>query len=276
MHMNFTETNNEVYGNTYGGTAPEVYERHFVPAIGLPLAADLVAAAAVRSGLRVLDVACGTGVVARLAAERVGPTGTVAGADICPAMLEVARAVSAGNGHEIAFYETAAEAMPLPDESFDVVLCQLALQFMRDKTAALREMRRVLVPGGRLVLNVPKPMPFFQVMHDAVARHVDPGTASFLHLVFSLNDPAEVERLLQDAGFDGVTVREVSKELHLPPAADFLWQYIQCTPIAPSVMGTDESRRSALERDAVKGWQPWSDGPGMSYRQDVLVASGRR
>ena len=274
--MTRAATSNSAYGKSYGGSAPEVYQRHFVPAIGQPLARDLVHTAGIREGQRVLDVACGTGVVTRLAAERVGPTGRVAGADMNAAMLEVARALSAGSQPPIDWYETAAEAMPLPDASFDVVLCQLGLQFMRDKAAALREMRRVLVPGGQVFITVPKLMPIFDVMHGAIARHIDPGTAAFVHLVFSLGDRASLERLLDHAGFDDVTVEPSTKEFHLPPAADFLWQYIQSTPLAPSIMGADENRRMALEREVVDGWQPWADGGGMTYQQDMLVASGRR
>jgi ubiquinone/menaquinone biosynthesis C-methylase UbiE len=274
--MTTAGTSNSVYGKTYGGSAPEIYQRYFVPVIGQPLAIDLVAAAEIRAGQRVLDVACGTGVVTRLAAERVGPSGSVAGADVNAAMLEVARSSSAGTQPPITWYETAAEAMPLQDASFDVVLCQLGLQFMRDKEAALREMRRVLVPGGRVFISVPKLMPIFEIMHDAVARHIDRETASFVHLVFSLNDPAALEHLLELVGFNDVTIRTATKEMHLPAAADFLWQYVQCTPLAPSVMAADESRRMALERDVVNGWQPWTDEGGVTYQQEMLLASGRR
>lgn len=274
--MTHAATSNSAYGKTYGGSAPEVYQRHFVPVIGQPLATDLVRSAGIREGQRVLDVACGTGVVTRLAAERVGPTGRVAGADINAGMLEVARALSAGSQPPIDWYETAAEAMPLPDASFDVVLCQLGLQFMRDKDAALREMRRVLVPGGQVFISVPALMPIFKVMHDAIARHIDPGTAAFVHLVFSLGDRSELERLLEQSGFEDVTVEPVTKEMHLPAAAEFLWQYIQSTPLAPSIMGADESRRTALERDIVDGWQPWAAGGGMTYQQEMLLASGSR
>src|SRR5215207_11707155 len=120
----------------YGGSAPENYERYFVPVIGAPLATDLVDVAALRPGERVLDVACGTGVVARLAAERVEATGTVAGIDLNPGMLAVARSVTPP-GMVIEWHQSSAEAMPLPDEAFDVVLCQLGLQFVPDKLAAL-------------------------------------------------------------------------------------------------------------------------------------------
>lgn len=274
--MTRAAASDSVYGRTYGGSAPEVYQRHFVPAIGLPLATDLVETAGIREGQRVLDVACGTGVVTRLAAERVGATGRVAGADINASMLDVARALAAGARPGIEWYETAAEAMPLPDASFDVVLCQLGLQFMQDKASALREMRRVLVSGGQVFISVPRLMPFFEVMHAAIARHIDPGTASFVQLVFSLGDRKALGRLLEDAGFDEVTVEPATKEIHLPPAADFLWQYVQCTPLAPAVMAAGQNRRDALERDVVEGWRRWTGDGGMTYQQEMLVASARR
>jgi SAM-dependent methyltransferase len=273
--MTRAETANSPYGKVYGGSAPEIYQRHFVPAIGMPLAIDLIETAGIRAGQRVLDVACGTGVVTRLAAERVGPTGHVAGADVNAAMLEVARTLSAASQPPVAWYETAAEAMPLPDASFDVVLCQLGLQFMRDKEAALREMRRVLVPGGQVFVSVPRMMPFFEVMHDAIGRHIDSDTAAFVHLVFSLHDPETLGQLLALARFEGVTVDVRTKTFHLPPAADFLWQYVQSTPLAPAIMGADVNRRLALERDVVEGWRRWEDAGVMRYAQEMLLASAR-
>ena len=111
-------TTDSVYGKAYGGSAPENYQRYFVPVIGGPFAEDLIAEAALRPGERVLDVACGTGVVARLAAERVGPSGTVAALDLNPAMLSVARSVPS-TGAAIRWYETSAESIPLPDDAFE-------------------------------------------------------------------------------------------------------------------------------------------------------------
>src|SRR5690606_34921382 len=138
------------FGNEFGGHAPENYERFFVPAIGAPLANDLVETAGLQPGERVLDVACGTGVVDRLAAQRIGPNGTTAGLDINPGMLAVARA-AAPPGVAIQWHEASADTMPFTDAAFDVVLCQMGLQFMPDRVAALKEMHRVLVPGGRLI-----------------------------------------------------------------------------------------------------------------------------
>jgi SAM-dependent methyltransferase len=259
----------------YGGSAPESYERYFVPAIGGPLAHDLIAEAAIRPGERVLDVACGTGVVSRLAAERVGPAGSVAALDMNTAMLDVARTVSAAATPPIRWYESTAESMPLPDGSFDVVLCQLGLQFVTDKPAVLREVHRVTAKGGRVLVTVPRPSVFFAVLEDASARRIL-GAAEFVRAVFSLNDPDEVERLFRGAGFRDVTVRRYTKTLRLPPPRDFLWQYVQCTPLAEQVAGAEQAVLAALERDVVDGWQPWVRNGGMSYEQEMIVAVARR
>ena len=273
--MTLTNTIQSVYGPAYGGTAPENYQRYFVPAIGGTFAADLIEEAALSPGERVLDVACGTGVVTRLAAERVGPSGTVAALDVNPAMLSVARSIPS-SGAPIQWYETSAEAMPLPDGAFDVVLCQLGLQFVADKKAALKEMRRVLVPGGRVLVSAPPPNALFDVLDEALARHVGDDAARFVRMVFSLGAPAQIERLFLDAGFDDVTVRTYSKPLRLPAARDFLWQYVHSTPLTGMLSKLDAARIAALESDVVRGWQRWSDDGGMRHEQGMNVAKARK
>ena len=129
----------------------EIYQREMVPASFARWAPDLVDLGAVGPGQRVLDVACGTGVVTRLAAERVGSSGRAVGLDVNADMLAAARAASPGS--RIEWHEGSALALPFPDASFDVLFCQQGLQFFPDRAAGLREMRRVLVPGGRLALS---------------------------------------------------------------------------------------------------------------------------
>ena len=204
------------FGKDVGGNPPENYERYFVPAIGAPMARDLVRGAALRPGERVLDVACGTGVVTRLAAEQVGPTGSVAGLDLDPGMLAVARAATPP-GVSIEWHEASAEAMHLPDASFDVVLCQMGLPFMPDRGAALREMRRVLVQEGRLMVTMPGPTPPpFAMMEEALARHVGPQAAGFVNRIFSLHDTAEIQALVTGAGFHEVSVQAAHQDLAAP------------------------------------------------------------
>jgi ubiquinone/menaquinone biosynthesis C-methylase UbiE len=134
-------------------SAPELYERYMVPGIARLWAADLVERAVPKPGERVLDVACGTGIVARLAAAAMGAD-HVAGLDINKGMLAVARSRSAGSGLTIEWHEASALDLPFQDSSFDLILCQLGLQFFPDQPRALREMIRVLVPDGRLAFSV--------------------------------------------------------------------------------------------------------------------------
>jgi ubiquinone/menaquinone biosynthesis C-methylase UbiE len=270
-----TTTTNPVYGKAYGGSAPENYHRYFVPVIGRPFAEDLIAEAALVPGERVLDVACGTGVVAGLAAERVGSSGTVAALDLNPAMLSVARSV-VSTDVAIRWYETSAESIPLPDDAFDVVFCQLGLQFVADTRAALREMRRVLAPGGRVFVSTPSPNAFFDVLDEAMTRHVGSEAGAFVRMVFSLNEPAAIEQLFRDAGFVDVNVRTYAKPLRLPEAREFLWQYVHCTPLTGMLASLDAARIAGLQREVVDRWAQWSDADGMNYEQRMIVSKARR
>src|SRR5690606_16171914 len=115
--------------------------------------------------------------------------------------------VAESAGMAIEWHESTAEAIPLPDASFDVVLCQLGIMFVPDQPRALREMRRVLVADGRALVSTARPSALFEAMHDGVARHVGSEAAGFLRKVFSLPDPAWHERRLGDAGFRDVETR---------------------------------------------------------------------
>ena len=159
------------------GNAAELYERYVVPYFLGPWTPELVAVAALRPGERVLDVACGTGVVARLAAPQVGPAGQVTGLDLNPGMLAVARALPPPSGATLTWVECSAMAMDVPDATFEVVLCQQGLQFFPDKPAAVREMKRVLMPNGRVAvaswLSLSE-LPEFRALNEVAERHVGP------------------------------------------------------------------------------------------------------
>jgi ubiquinone/menaquinone biosynthesis C-methylase UbiE len=264
------------FDKVYRGNPPAGYERFFVPAIGVPLATDLLRLAALRPGERVLDVACGTGVVARLASQQVGDTGTVTGLDVNPGMLAVARSATR-RGMPIDWHQASAEVMPLPDASFDVGLCQMGLQFMTDKHAALREMWRVLVPGGRLILNVPGPTPrLFRIMAEALARHIGAEAAGFVNHVFSLHDTAEIQSLVSGADFHDVSVQSDTKPLRLPAPEEFLWQYVHSTPLAGAVAQVDDERQLSLERDVVAKWQEFVEDRALVLHVRVVIAAARK
>ncbi len=157
------------------GSAAELYERYVVPYLFAAWAQELVEQMDLRPGERVLDVACGTGIVARNAAEKVGTSGTVTGLDINPGMLAVAGNLRLPAGTpSIQWVECSALDMQLEDASFDVVLCEQGFQFFPDKSVALKEMRRVLVPRGRLAISVWfGPSPYNIAMANGIERHLN-------------------------------------------------------------------------------------------------------
>ena len=259
----------------YGGNAAENYESYFVPTIGTAFAEALLDEAGLLLGERVVDIACGTGIVTRLAAERVGPKGSLAGVDINPAMLAVARSVPT-SGAAIEWHEASAESLPLAADSFDVVVSSLGLQFVADKAAALNEMRRVLAPDGRLAIATVGPTPqLFAVLEQALACHVSPETAGFMRAVFSLYEPNEIQTLTTAAEFRGTEVR--SKDVTIPLAApgDFLWQYVHSTPLAAAVAPIDDEARAALERDVVAGWRSFVKDGTLVFDASVILTTAR-
>lgn len=263
------------YDETYGTKPPQNYERFFVPAIGEPVAKDLIRKAELQPGERVLDVACGTGIIARLSLQQVGETGSVTGLDINPGMLAVARSVTQDSSIE--WHEASAEDMPFPDDSFDVVICQLGIQFMEDRSAALQEMYRILVPGGRMLLNVPGPAgePFV-IFAEAMGKNISPEAEEFANHVFVLNDTGEIRQLINEAGFNNIDVQAKKKMLSLPAPKDFLWQYVHSTPLVGVLAEADEEAKALLEKEVVGQWQDFVDDGAFMYKQRLVTASARK
>jgi SAM-dependent methyltransferase len=230
------------------GSAPEVYERELVPAVFGVWAPILVELAQPRPGERVVDVACGTGIVARIAAARVGPTGAVVGVDLNPGMLTVARSVvstASRSAGSLQWQEASADKPPFPDGSFDVVYCQLGLQFFADRAAALREMRRVLRAEGRLALMVWRGMhesPGFAVLAEALERHVGQTAATIMRAPFGLSN-------VRAAGFQGVVIQQRSGTVRFPPVERFVLSYDAGSPLAGPVSQANDAAREALITD---------------------------
>jgi ubiquinone/menaquinone biosynthesis C-methylase UbiE len=255
------------------GKAGASYERYFVPSVGRPFARPVIEASDLRQGERVLDVACGTGVAARLAAERVAPTGTVVGIDPHPGMLEAARRTT----HDVEWRQGAAEDLPLPDESFDAVVCSLGFQFFADKGKGLEEMRRVLAPGGRVALGTAGPTPpLMSTIADVLADHIGPEASRFVQAVFSVHDSEQLGSMLEAAAFDHIAVEVGPVPLRVPPPADFFWQYVHSTPLASIAIETDDDTRAALERDVVERCQPFLDGDALVMEPRLLLVTARR
>jgi ubiquinone/menaquinone biosynthesis C-methylase UbiE len=202
----------------------EVFDSFFGPTLFSPWAEVLLDYAQPQPGERVLDLACGTGTVARKAAPLVGAAGTVVGADINPGMLEVARAYPDPEGVPIAWQAHDAASLDFPDDSFDLVLCQQGLQFFPNRWAALKEIQRVLAEGGRLMLNLWQSLERHAVYHALIQAEAQtlgvPREAVAGPFLFP--DAEELRALLESAGYRGVQVWSETLDAVFPSTERFV------------------------------------------------------
>ncbi len=250
----------------------ESYEAVFVPTLFEPLAGLLVEFADVLPGQRVLDVACGTGIVARTAAAVAGPAGRVVGVDLNEAMLTVARRV----GPDIEFRRSDAAALPFDDGCFDVVLCQSGLMFMPDVVEALGEMRRVTAPRGRVAVQVWSALdrqPGFRPLAAAVARHAGRDAAELVGTYFRLGDTGDLARSCRRAGLAVLEVRPLPITVHAPSVDDYVTAEVESTPL---VARLDDGTYRRIREDARAGLAPFCDESGaLAMPFEVLLVSAR-
>lgn len=191
----------------------QAYEYYRVPGMFRPWAGELLDRANPQRGQRILDLACGTGIVARLAVERLAGQAMFAGLDLSAAMIAEARASAEAEGAQIAWHVGDAAALPFPDGWFDLVLVQQGLQFFPDRVAAALEMFRVLEPGGRAAASTWTEIarnPFNQAMSEVAERRL--GSAA-MAAPFALSDRDELRAVFVAAGFDAVEIEVVRRDV---------------------------------------------------------------
>jgi ubiquinone/menaquinone biosynthesis C-methylase UbiE len=256
--------------------AAELYERVVVPHILGPWAPSLVDAARLTGGERVLDLACGTGVVTRIAAQLAGPAGRVTGIDLNAGMISVARSLPPAPGAPIEWREGSALAIPLPDASVDVVLCQQGLQFFPDKALAMREMRRVLCRGGRLALSVWSGTGIYNtIVGEALARFASEEIASLFCASRRVPAKEELERLAVGAGFADVDVRVGRMNIHLPSVDRFVLEHLAGTPVAASIAALGGAARANIGALVRREMERFGDGDGVTYPEESHIVTAR-
>ena len=230
-----------------------------------------------------MDAACGTGIVARVAAERVGTAGRVAALDLNPGMLAVARSLPAVAGSSIEWQEGSVLALPFPDAAFDVVLCQFGLQFFPHRPSALREFRRVLVGDGRLALNVFGPIehnPATLALADALDRHIGPDASLAKRTEHALADTRELHALVSEAGFRDIEIGTADKLVRFPSVTDYVRVQLTATPLASLIDGYDDRRKElvveALVEDVASALATYAGDDGLNFPQEVHVLLASR
>ncbi len=209
----------------------EQYEERFVPAIFAEWAPLLVEFAGVRPGQDVLDVACGTGIVARTVADRLAGDGRAVGVDLNEGMLSVARRVRP----DLDWRHGDVADLPFADSSFDAVLCQMALMFFPDRVRGLQEMARVARPGGVVALAVPATLaaqPAYGPFVELAARVAGPEAVSLLSSYWSCGDLDDLRRLASSAGLEVVAVQTHAGTARFGSAEELAVTEVEASPLA--------------------------------------------
>ncbi|WIV67989.1 class I SAM-dependent methyltransferase [Natrialbaceae archaeon AArc-T1-2] len=255
-------------------SASEAYEQYLVQAIFAPWTDRLIEAGEIHEGDRVLDVACGTGIVARRAASWVGTSGSVVGLDINEGMLAVAEETAAEIQPSIEWRQGDATDLPFSNEEFDVVCCQQALQFFDDPGAAVGEIRRVLSPGGRVAMSVWRPLdyqPAYVVLADALKRHIGDEAGAMMRSPFPDWDMGYLRTLTGDAGFDDASVTIEIGSVRYPSVAEFIRREAASSPLAEPIAAVEQAVRNELVRDVENALDAYVDDEGIISPMESYV-----
>lgn len=254
----------------------EAYERHMVPGMFLHWAQMLVKLAAPRPGEHVLDVACGTGVGARIAASAVGPTGRVVALDVDPGVIDFARHREQGGIPAIEWHCASAMAMPFDSGTFDLCLCLQGLQFFPDRVEGFKEMRRVLKESGRLVASIWGPIEF-NAGHRAVVQALERGgvDASAARRACSFTNADDIRQAAESAGFADIDLRSVDGASQFASIQSFLDGMTTGSPSTRHAVALlSEEGRVRFSEDVREALQPYVVNGVLAYpmRTHVLLA----
>jgi len=241
---------------------------------------DLLAAGDVGPQKRVLDVACGTGIVARKAAVRVGPGGRVAGLDANEGMLTVAGTCAQKEGcTAVEWYQSDVTRMPFSFGEFDIVLCHQGLQFFPDRHAALREMARVLTPGGRLALGVwgrAEESPHVGVICYVIGRYFGEDATSLFKRACSLSNRTDLKNLIRDAGFSGIRIKAGVKIARHPSLAELLPAYFSIFPVAAEILAMQETDRTRMFQEIATALAPYCENDGLAVPTENYIVTAEK
>lgn len=256
------------------GNGPDIYEKIVVPAFSGAWARDLVARAGLKPGERILDAACGTGIVARHAVNVVGNAGYVCGLDLNEAMIEKGRQIGSETGIDWRLGDMA--DLPFEDGSFDGVLCQQGIQYFGDRNRALREIVRVLVPGGRFVFSVWRPIrysPFYAVLQEILGRYVNPEAAQILGSAYKLGDPEKLKALMAGAGFERHHLKLVIRQMTVASLETFFINGMAASPFAGDIKALNQSVQHEMLANITSSMKDYTDDDGLSAPMESYVVT---
>jgi len=258
------------------GSSAMYYEEVMVPAVFSPWAKDLIRRVALNPGQKVLDIACGTGIVARLASQVTGD-GSTTGLDFNQSMIDEARSISERSGLDISWIQGDALNLEFEDNEFDTVFCQQGLQFFPDKPRAAREMHRVLRPGGKAAISVWTSLednPYGFSMVEALDHHINSNVADGLRSPFRLSNADSLRLILEGAGFSEVEIQEVEIPMSGNSLKKFVLRHLTVLPTASEIFSSSPEAIDSVAGDVERSLQRFvqADHYAVPWRAHVAVA----
>lgn len=258
------------------GLTPETaqgYEDLFVPAIFGQWPSKIITVAGLGEGDHLLEVGCGTGVLAREVVKLVGASGSVTGLDLSESMLSVAREISPA----VAFHQGNAMDLPFEDDSFDVVVASFVLMFVENQAQSVREMWRVLKPGGRLIISVWESLqenPAYADLVRIAARRIGDGAGESLAWPFALGDKGKLSEICDSAGVTDITVVSHMGRAKFPSIDRFVRTEIESWVLADSV--NEATLNAVLEDSRTVLAQYCNDTGAIDIPFNALIAVAKK
>jgi SAM-dependent methyltransferase len=253
-------------------SAADVYESQKVTAVFRPLALASIKAIAIDNNDRVIDIACGTGIVSRVLEEEYPALSRIVGVDLNQGMIGKAQSLTRNTGSRIEWHQSDVSEMPFADLSFSLAICQQGLQYFPDKLLALTEIRRVLSSSGKLVITVwSGASPLFLAIAAALETHVNAEVARQSLTPFNFNDRGVIEALVGDAGFNQITVETLVVDRVIGPAADSIPREIASNPIAATVASAGNEVMEAIVASVDRDISPFRAGEQFIVPQESYI-----
>jgi ubiquinone/menaquinone biosynthesis C-methylase UbiE len=263
---------------TFVGSVPETYDRYMGPIFFEPYAEDLVTRLPMSPNMRVLELACGTGIVTRRLRDLLPSDARLLATDLNDPMIGEAR-LKFSPDEQVEWRQADATSLAFGDGMFDAVVCQFGVMFFPDKMAAFREAHRVLAPGGSLLFNLwgaIEENELSLVVHQALANIFPSDPPDFFRIPFGFHDSAAISKMLTETGFAGVQVTTVRKPGVSVSASDAAIALIQGTPVIGQILGRSEANVPEIISVVVETIrQRFGDNPVRSTLT-ALVCSGQK
>ena len=262
----------------FTGSVPRTYHTYLGPMIFDDYAHDMARRLAVREGERVLELACGTGIVTREIVKTLPKSARLLATDLSAAMLDVAR-TEVADDYRVSYQAVDACELPFADASFDAIACQYGVMFFPDKVKAMAAARRVLAPGGRYIFNVWDSLehnPIPRAVHETLGAMFPTNPIPFLaKMPFGYSDRSEIERVVQAGGFAKCMTELVSFPCTAPTAEDAAKAWVEGTPILAGLAERGVSDPAPVRHAVAKVLaEKFGESPCKSMMRAVVVTAG--